>query len=1009
MAKHSKKEKSELDAILDQLKNTYKADSSNSVANDITDSQYDSDVDYMFDNEEDEEDAELNEILNNLFASDSKEEESATDTDISIDEKLLVSESIDEDTEDLSVEASIDNDSNNGDTAVAEQPVSEEDTCESSDNLQEISNEPSIINNLEEPVVDTEACEQVDNVLSTMLGGISLPSSNEDISEDELSDTIAEAQTDFTDEHNAVNNVNIDLSEETDIVSDIDFDGLSGFDVSFDSDDSDMVNYEFSLSDESDTDISENENFAVEDEEYDISDSEFDISADQSSDEIDISPACSTDISADEDLEYAESTASESQYDITYSKPKLILSPDEYTLDPLQNLFPTFTLKDHNEENGVEISNNGFDLSKISEESFDNNDISLLLKFGYDNEIKSKVGSKKTQEIIIEQDNEFIPDKFHKPFGYCGSEFSNREQIPQIKEKYKSNLLSSIILLSIVSLLAVLIFAVDIFFAFFSSPVEFFPVAVFFEFLFILTICATIFNKVFSGLIGIARFEPQRSTPFVFLTVFYLIYLVISLIIYLTTPTEFEDYELMLFGYCLALYAISLLVTDILDCIRESHTFSIMASSGVLSVAEKDNSTVTGAGIKSSSNNNNTYKLTKAGLVSGYFKKVSSKNYNRTDLIYLIGIVPIISLICGGAVAICTESIMLGLAMLILTVFLSTPLSCMFAQPIIDFVISKWLRKNKTAFINFDSLEDISKADTLVFSDSDAIEIKSCLEIKPLKDHEDDEYSKIAYTVFSMLGGPLNSICPEEYISDNNKTQRLIINDIQENGIDLYYDNSINLLIGDKYFMYTHKINVKTDTNLNAATKGANKSVIYVAFDGTPKLGFIINSKIKSSFANISKTLKNASINVSVETYEPEANKVYFEQNKIDEMPQVNVIKPISYEPVDENKVCNTSIVSVSDSISIAQSIVLSREFIHQKKILKVINKLVAALGIFISALLSALCCMTFIQFDFSFVLNNIPIIFFIVFIIGILPCAIKLLILILEHKTKTNKTETNK
>ena len=71
MAKRSKKEKSELDAILDQLKNAYGPDSAKDLENEPSkNDDLDAELDSLFDTEENEDDAELNEILNSLFASD---------------------------------------------------------------------------------------------------------------------------------------------------------------------------------------------------------------------------------------------------------------------------------------------------------------------------------------------------------------------------------------------------------------------------------------------------------------------------------------------------------------------------------------------------------------------------------------------------------------------------------------------------------------------------------------------------------------------------------------------------------------------------------------------------------------------------------------------------------------------------------------------------------------------------------------------------------------------------
>lgn len=1026
MAKHSRKGKSELDTILDQLKTTYRTDSSDASNNDLlklSESRDDSEFDSIFDMSDDDEDAELNELLNNLFSS--EETVSKNESKETITEADEISSNLELDESDQELEpSSLPLDEVEADEQQAEESTDTlaealkeailADQANETDNITEQNetieaeapdNKPdhiSVEDNREDQVVDTEACDQVDNVLASMLSHSITSTTEENHSpenENELSND-TEVESAIIDEVESEKEDMLEAKEDDTVtIEEHSLEDISDFEVSDSYEEDEIIDCEFEFSNGDDTDISESdEEFAIEDEEYDTSDDESEFANNPDTEYI------TEDNDSEEDVYVSEEP--------TLSKPRLILSPEEYTHDPLQNLFPTFSLKDLEDESETDSCNTVIDTAKINEVSFDNNDISLLLKFGYDNEVKTKVGHQKTQDIIIEQESEFIPKKFQKPFGYCGSEFSSRSQIPKITEKYKSNLLSSIILLVIVSMLTVFIISVDIFFAFFSTPVNFFLAAVFFEFLFILLICVTIFNKVISGMLGIVRFEPERSSPFVFLTGFYLIYLTVASIIYISNPESFETYELTLFGYCIALYAVSLLVADLLCCIREYQTFSIISSSDVLHVAEKDQNhgETAKTSIKSgTAKENNTYSLKKASLISGYFKKIYSRSYNRSDLIYLIGVVPILALICGGSVALCSESIMLGLVFIMLTTILCTPLAGICAQPIADFIMSRWLKKYKAAFISYNSLDELSTADTIIFKDAEAIEIKSCIEIKPLKSSDNNEFVDIAYRVFGMLGGPLAKVCPKEYSFDNSQNRQLIINEIEDNGIDIYYNGSTNLLIGDKYYMYTHKINVKTDPSLSTAIKGVNRTVIYVAFDGVPKIGFIINSSIKNTFADISAHLSNASIKVAVESYDPQVNNVYFEQNNSKSMPAIKVIKPLAFEASIDNRVSDSLVVSSSDSLSVAGSIALSREIISQKKTLKTFNLLISILGAILSVVLTVLCCLTYSQFDFSFVLNNLSVLFLTVFIIELIPSIVKLFILISKHKHHRTKTETNK
>ena len=303
--------------------------------------------------------------------------------------------------------------------------------------------------------------------------------------------------------------------------------------------------------------------------------------------------------------------------------------------------------------------------------------------------------------------------------------------------------------------------------------------------------------------------------------------------------------------------------------------------------------------------------------------------------------------------------------------------------------------------IGTDAAEEYVAADTLIFNDTDAVAVSAYTEIRPGKCSDTHDTLEIAYQVFKTLNGPLSKACEAQIGSIYNADHALVINEISDNSIDIYYDNAINILIGDKYFMKAHKIKVKTDTNLTAAVKGLDRSVIYLAFNGVPKLGFIISSKVNNSFIQITHALEEACIKVMVETYEPQINQIYFEQNMGPNSPPVGVIKPDTYDDENLDSVCNSGIVSSADSISVAKSILLSRDIVKHKKSLKLIERAVMIGEIVLAMVLASICCFNAQYGILQGIFNNIISIFYTAMFLGATPGIIKLILINRRHTAK--------
>lgn len=973
MAKNRRKNpenSNELDAILEQLKQSYGSDSLN---NNSKQSIIDDDIS--------ENDSELNAILGKIFSdedseNDNIEESSDETTQDGINDKenstITVAETSSLNDAAMELKDSVDYNTVDSFDAYDENPShssSEQSSNESFEQQSDTGNdaiEPSpsydkitseaVLNeeppHYEEP---SEVFQQDDISTSETKEALSVPNTNISIAlEDDQFDS------DVRDNKEEIYTRTVDASES---FTEIDLLSVNSEEVINDVDFEEADDLQFPFSSESDA---EDEPFAVEDEEYSVQD----------------------------------------------DRPKIVLSSEDYILDPLQEKLPDLKIHpkayysdltndtDNTDSNGS--INNGIELNK--------NDISLLLKLGYDDEVKSQIGDENTQKVLYEKDSRFVPEANKTPFGFCNTEYNSKDQNREIKAKYKSQKKSLIIALVAISFLSLVLLATNLFFEFFSNRSSYL-IVLGFEFLLITLIALIIYRKIYIGLLGIIRFDVNKYSILCYIILSYIIYGILSAIVYLSNKSQIDPSSLSVFGFGVSLYAVISIASDLMKCMQELATFELLISSDKIFTLElqKDHSEL----YNSDSLNNNessvskkhfynqiTYEICETSHITGFFKKTSQQRSDSTKYITLLGIIPVISVLMGCISAFVCDDLMHGASVMLLTSLLCTPLSCIGLPYAFEYFSANVLKKKNSAFIGFEAPESLAKADAIIFKDADAIEITSFTGIHPNNSADSKKSMEIAAEVFAALGGPLSSAfnSQERTISHNRS---LIINAIADNGIDIYFDSSVNILIGDKMYLRSHNIKVKTDSNLSTATRGTEKSVIYMAINGTPKLGFIISSKIKDSFSKITSQLNNEGTKVFVKSYEPQINDLFFEQNK-SSVASVAVHKPDVYES-SHKVISDGSAVSTKNGISVAELIPIGKRISsHRKKIRKIITftmligLLISALFVFMASIANNNPIIEAIQYHKSILFSSI-------FIAELLPGIIYLLKLMRDNKKSNN------
>lgn len=594
--------------------------------------------------------------------------------------------------------------------------------------------------------------------------------------------------------------------------------------------------------------------------------------------------------------------------------------------------------------------------TETDEQCLDNGDITLMLKFQYGDELKRNITDEQIYDAISEKERSFEPAKNRIPHGFCGSELTDRVQVDRIRKKYSQDKKFLMIAIAAISLLLIFSFIIDISFMI-SADKSMYVNAVLWELIFIVAVAVLLSKKLFMGIVGIVKFEINKYSLLTIVLIGYCLYSMSILIAYDSFYSlSMPDGRLYTFGTYAIIHVLATVICDFFECKSEMNTFGIIADNEELYTAEKriDNSSTAERNnvrsTKSVSHQKVVYNIMTTHLVGGYFEKLSRQN-GISYPIYAVGVVPALSILLGCVSAILNNNILYGLYSAIFTLFLCVPFVTMLSASFYEFFVSRALKKKNTAFIGYQAVNDYSCVEELVFNDGDAVETISCIEINPNKGSQSTEhYLAVAHEVLWALGGTLRG---SSGVSERLRRE-IIINAISDNGIDIYFDSAMNVLIGDRQYMLSNKIKVKTDTSLSHATKGNDRSVIYMAFDGKPRLGFIVTNKIRDSFAYVLRLLDSNGIGTVVRSYEPHINDDFFSRNDIGGEFDIRVLKKDVYEPCECRKICSGSVIS-TDITGVAEAIVCSKNIVHNRNKFKGMRIAVEIVGIVMSIVISLL------------------------------------------------------
>lgn len=925
MAKHKK---SELDAILEQLKQSYATDADL----DLEDS--------LLETEKSEEDAELASALEKIFASNISDQVIKNTEESPIEEQLSEENAF----EDMIPEI------------VEDIETVEEESCKDVQDVQ--SKEKAEIH---EELSEEE--EIVEDVLSLMLN----PRREADNVE---SNTSEENEEDTSPQNDAGAAALLSIIENEAENTETDFEPLgeaedsiieaeNDSEVADEIEDSNCDSFEEEI-DFSDTDVPVDEIDTANDEETIVAHEEDSINAQQS----EVSDISESDVNSTfeiDESEYEDEAQCEIIDDLFESVPpkRIVLSPEEYTYDELQLTLDS--LEFFKPKNDITFNNNNInaavdiieedDVIEASVEQNDNesdafvdnvseNDISLMLKFGYRNEISSEVGVEKTNKVILNKNEKFVPDKYKIIHGFNGKEFSTKAQIHGIKKKYKRDIISLWVLAIVISVFAMVSLLLDIGVVFADDP-SYFTGIIITELIMALVIGFITWRRLLSGVIGIIKFDTNTYSVAAMALFEFALYSLVMSFIYALSPDILANAVKASFGGYVFMFVGMTVFAELFDCLRGSMTFDMMVDNDSHYVTEK---------------HAKLFEVKRSNYVSGYFAKMNAGKPFDVSIIFMIGGFPILAIIVGVVTSILRDDVSVGAVNTALILFISIPVTATLTASLIEFINAVKLKGINTAFLGADAAAQHSALSELVFNDTEAVETVSFTEINPSKNAANaKKWLNISYSVLDALGGPFYlSLLRQRGESDANISHDITINSISDNGIDLHFNSSLNVLIGDKQYMNANNIKVKTDTGLTTAAKGTERSVIYFAFDGVPQIAFIISSKIKPSFNDCLNLLQSNDIKLAVKSYEPEINETFFDANLEDGA--VRVIKTVAYERYTSANMAETNVIS-SSPVELCHAVIYSRTIMDDRRSSNFEKTLKAIIGFISVCLVCVFMC----------------------------------------------------
>ncbi len=570
-------------------------------------------------------------------------------------------------------------------------------------------------------------------------------------------------------------------------------------------------------------------------------------------------------------------------------------------------------------------------------ESLSEEDVLLLLRMGYENELREQCTPRVLQNAEKDMYTEPLTEKqkAHLAFGYRDTaraegdeaaikgDYFTREYT-RIKENYRKDGTVMVWRMIFTVLFAVCALAVDLL-PLYSGylPAPWAGIAQGAQAhllgLQLLVLCAIpSLRRLWYGLRQLLRLSPEPISVVLPVLTCNVVYDIIMAL---------QTTQYTLLNFPTALLLLLCVVGESMDLRRERIAFSVVASAEskvvLQAVKPRKKKVVRGGEVVKIINDDAGrahYRVTRAEHIDGYFYRTNAPTRRYRHLLPLLALQGLLSLGVTGI-----SALRLGVDLKLLSVLLLTMQLCTPAAYAISFAGSllltcKRLFQRGITVLGQSTVDEMAEDKMLIFDDSEMLQAKSSTEITVKGNGDPKRYVRYARRLFYALGGTLGKINTSD-LSEDRMDGAVEILRLFADGVEARLDGRVRALMGSSAFMVRNNIRVPNAGAEMAARKNEQSSILYLAFGGQIRLGYEINYSIHSSFEQTVATLCRGRSAVAISSHDPNITEEYLTQGRSAKKAPVRVIKPVRHEPKKVLPRASSGIVALKNTRALADAV----------------------------------------------------------------------------------------
>lgn len=543
----------------------------------------------------------------------------------------------------------------------------------------------------------------------------------------------------------------------------------------------------------------------------------------------------------------------------------------------------------------------------------DQTDLNLMLAFGMNEELTDTVGEEKAVEIeddIIKRHEETaqmqaVPEKM---------EFTDREQVDEILNSYKSKYYAVIFRIAAALALLVGVFFMEnatllgLSFPKFMSPTSYPMVYAMLDLQLIVFCGALVWKQLYSGAKSIISLKPTPESLTAFVFALSLIYTFIAGII---APAD----GFGLYNLPVALATVLALVYEFFNVKREVFSFNVVAS-------VKKKFVVTPVSGETESLEREVFKdylpadsrivrVGKTDFVDGFFARSEACPAFKPIIGILIPVVLILSAIFMIVAFYKTGSVYRAFTAAFITMTVTTPMAAFMVYSYPFYKASKDAFKRESAIIGESSLAEYAESSVISFEDKEVFPSRG-VKVTSIKVYGNNRIDEIIYclaSAFVKVGGPLADVFSKA-THDLGISEDVELVDVDDDGFTVSVDY-VQVYIGKGSYMEKRDYDIPFDAESRKLEESGTVGVMYVAYGGQLAAKVYVKYTIDSEFESILSQLYRTGMCVGIKSFDPNIDDLLL-ANKLKEIKYpVKVIRSKTVEDIPQTvDRCESGIVS---------------------------------------------------------------------------------------------------